>query len=89
MRNFSENISISATPVEIWAVLADIGYICLLNPGVADSKQTSSGKVRVGETRYCDLNGRNFLNEEVVLFEPCHRMTIRIADTNLSTTVYY
>ncbi len=83
MSEFKESITISASPEEVWAVLADIGSISVWNPGVQLSEQTSPGDVGVGATRRCELGGKNYLDEEVVLFEPHHRMTIRIKDTNL------
>ena len=47
------------------------------------SEQTSLGDVDVGATRHCKLGGKNYLDEEVVVFEPGRQMTIRITDTNL------
>lgn len=83
MSAFIETIQISAAPEVVWSALADIGNISEWNPGVKSSKQTSSGAVAVGATRHCDLGGKNYLNEELVAFEPCRRMTLRITDTNL------
>ena len=83
MSEFIESITISASPEEVWAVLADIGSISVWNPGVQFSELTTPGDVGVGATRRCELGGKNYLDEEVVLFEPHHRMTIRIKDTNL------
>jgi len=83
MSEFTESIQISAQPEVVWAALADIGNISEWNPGVKHSEQTSTGEVNVGATRRCDLGGRNYLDEEVVVFEPHRNMTIRITDTNL------
>lgn len=83
MSEFAESIDISASPEAVWSALADIGRIGEWNPGVFRSEQTSSGDVGVGATRHCDLGGKNYLDEEVTLFEPYQRMTIRISDTNL------
>ncbi len=83
MSEFQENISISALPKEVWAVLADIGSIADWNPGVKHSEQTSTGEVGVGATRLCELGGKNYLDEKVIAFEPYHQITIRITDTNL------
>ncbi len=83
MSEFQENITISASPEQVWAVLADIGNIAEWNPGVEHSQQTSTGDVAVGATRRCELGGKNYLDEEVVLFEPYRRMTICVTDSNL------
>ncbi|MGB0909129.1 MAG: SRPBCC family protein [Nitrospirales bacterium] len=83
MSEFTEHITISASQERVWAVLADIGRIADWNPGVKHSQQTSVGDVAEGATRRCELGGKNYLDEEVVLFEPYHRMTIRITDSNL------
>ena len=83
MSGFTEDIEISASPEQVWSVLADIGSIYQWNPGVEYSEQTNSGDVGVGATRYCKLGGKNYLNEEVTFFDPNRRLTIRITDTNL------
>ncbi len=83
MSTFKESITIDALSRDVWEVLADIGSIALWNPGVEHSKQTSEGDVAVGATRRCELGGKNFLNEEIVLFEPYRQMTICITDSNL------
>ncbi len=83
MSEFTESIRISASPEQVWAVLADIGSICEWNPGVKRSEQTSPGDVGFGATRRCELGGKNYLDEEVVVFDPNRRITIRITDTNL------
>ncbi len=83
MSQFTESIEISASPEQVWDILADIGSICEWNPGVEQSEQTNPGDVGVGATRRCELGGKNYLNEEVVVFDPPRRLTIRITDTNL------
>ncbi|MFB3091506.1 MAG: SRPBCC family protein [Gammaproteobacteria bacterium] len=83
MSEFEEIIAIEASPEKVWVVLADIGNIYLWNPGIVHSEQTSSGTVGVGSCRRCVLGYKNYLDEEVVVFEPSRQMTIRITDTNL------
>ena len=70
MSQFTESIEISASPDQVWDFLADIGSICEWNPGVEHSEQTNPGDVGVGATRRCELGGKNYLNEEVVVFDP-------------------
>ena len=83
MTEFSENIIIDAPQEQVWATLADIGSIHIWNPGVVYSRQTTPGEVGLGACRRCEFGGRNYLDEEIVAFEPNVRMTIRITDTNL------
>ena len=83
MGEFEEQIIVSASPDKVWDVLADIRNIYLWNPGVVRSRLTTHGKVRVGTCRLCDLEGKNYLDEEVIEFEKPHRLTMRINDTNL------
>jgi hypothetical protein len=83
MSEFKESIAISALPEQVWEVLADIGSISVWNPSVEHSEKTSAGDVGEGATRRCELGGKNYLDEKVVLFEPHRRLTIRITDTNL------
>jgi len=80
---FTETVRIDASTAEVWAALADIGSISSWNPGVKGSHQTSSGDVASGSSRRCELGGRNYLDEEVVLFEPPAKITFRITETNL------
>lgn len=83
MSTFSEQIMIRAPREAVWAALADIGKIHEWNPGVRDSRRTSEQAEGVGATRYCDLGGRNYLDESVVVWEPNERLTMRIDRTNL------
>ena len=83
MTEFTEIVRIDASPAEVWAALADIGSISSWNPGVTDSHQTSSGDVATGSSRRCKLSARQYLDEEVVLFEPPSEITFRITETNL------
>jgi len=83
MSEFSETIRIDAPVAEVWAVLADIGTISDWNPGVKESRQTTGGEVANGSCRHCDLGGKNYLDEEVVSFEPYSKITFRITGTNL------
>jgi len=81
--NFTETILIDAPAAEVWTALADIGAISAWNPGVKQSHQTTRGDAALGSCRRCELGGKNYLEEEVVLFEPTARITFRITDTNL------
>ncbi|MDX1531436.1 MAG: SRPBCC family protein [Rhodothermales bacterium] len=83
MGTFRESILIEAPREAVWAALADIGEIHRWNPGVHDSRRTSEQAEGVGATRYCDLGGRNYLDEEVVAWDPPERLTMRVVETNL------
>ncbi|MEM8858393.1 MAG: SRPBCC family protein [Chloroflexota bacterium] len=83
MNRFATDIIIHAPIEKVWEALADIGTISEWNPGVVDSHITSQGKIGLGSTRYCDLGGKNFLDEEVVTWKPNEQLTMRITDTNM------
>lgn len=83
MSVFKETILIDAPIDSVWSTLADIGSIAVWNPGVKHSIQTSPGEVEKGSTRHCDLGGRNYLDEEVITFQPPHKLTISITKTNM------
>ena len=44
---------------------------------------STSGEVTKGACRHCNLGGKNYLEEEVVSFQPPTDITFRITDTNL------
>lgn len=83
MASFTEQISIAARPDKVWQLLSDIGNIYQWNPGVDDSYVTSDQSSGAGASRRCELKGKNYLDEEVVRWEPCEKLTMRITETNL------
>ncbi len=83
MSEFAETVRIHTPQQTVWDVLADIGSISIWNPGVVSSTQTSAGEVELGATRYCDLGGRNYLDEEVVTYNAPDAITFRITGTNM------
>ncbi|WP_136442233.1 SRPBCC family protein [Pacificoceanicola onchidii] len=82
MTTFTETIEIDAPVHQVWAILADVGSIASWNPGLIGSKATND-VVGVGATRYCDIDGRQNLDEEVVKFEPKRSITFRITRSTL------
>ncbi len=82
MTTFTETIEIDAPVNQVWATLADVGSIADWNPGLIGSKATND-IVGVGATRFCDIDGRQNLDEEVVLFEPERSITFRITRSTL------
>ncbi len=64
-------------------MLGDIGRIADWNPGIRESYVTSEDNSGLGATRFCDQGGKNYLNEEVVQWEDCRKLTMRIVDSNL------
>jgi len=83
MANFFTDIEIQAPVEQVWEILSDVGTISRWNPGIVDSYNTSDEIGGLGATRYCDLGGKNYLNEEVVDWERCERLTMRIVGTNM------
>ena len=80
---FTEHITISASKEAVWKVLADIGAIHEWNPGVSNSRATTSGEIGLGSGRRCELGGKNYLDEKVVEWNPGTSLTMRIVDTNM------
>jgi uncharacterized protein YndB with AHSA1/START domain len=83
MHTFTVTVRIEAPPAAVWTALADIGTISEWNPGVIESALTSERASGVGATRYCDLGGRNYLEESVETWEENRTLTMRIDRTNL------
>ena len=83
MGSFAADTMIDAPVEKVWEALADIGGIDEWNPGVVQSHATSEKTGGVGATRFCDLGGENYLDEEVVAWDPGERLTMRIVGTNM------
>ena len=83
MGSFATETKIKAPVAEVWQTLADIGDIYQWNPGVEASHTTSEQCEGLGATRFCDLGGKNYLDEEVVTWQPNEKLTMRITGTNL------
>ena len=83
MSQFSTDIIINASREEVWSVLSDIGTIAQWNPGIKESYATSEQPDGPGATRFCDLGGKNYLNEEVVQWKYCEKLTLRIIESNM------
>ncbi len=83
MTKFTTDINIEAPVEKVWDVLADVGTISEWNPGVRESYSTSDDPSGLGATRFCDLGGKNFVNEQVVQWEDCRQLTMRIVDSNM------
>ncbi len=83
MGTFTTSITINAPVADVWTALAAVGDIYLWNPGVRASHTTSEQTDGLGSTRYCDLGGGNFLDEQVVHWQPKEALTMRVTGTNL------
>ena len=83
MGSFATETRIEAPVDEVWRALGEIGDIYRWNPGVRASHTTSEEEAGLGVTRYCDLGGKNYLDEEVVAWQPNEKLTMRITGTNL------
>ena len=83
MGSFATETKIAAPVNEVWQALGEIGDIYRWNPGVQASHTTSEEGEGLGATRYCDLGGKNYLDEEVVVWQPNEKLTMRITGTNL------
>ena len=83
MGSFATETTIDAPVTAVWQALSAIGEIYQWNPGVRASHTTSEQTEGVGTTRFCDLGGKNYLDEAVVLWQPNEKLTMRITGTNL------
>ncbi len=83
MAGFTRKITIKAPVARVWEVLGDIGSISRWNPGVVRSHVTTVKEIGIGAGRYCDLGGKNYLDEQVVDWEPGKALTMRVIGTNL------
>ncbi|WP_420627464.1 SRPBCC family protein [Candidatus Leptofilum sp.] len=83
MGSFATETTIDAPVTAVWQALSNIGEIHQWNPGVCASHTTSEQTEGVGATRFCDLGGKNYLDEAVVLWQPNEKLTMRITGTNL------
>ena len=82
MTTFTETIQIHVGAERVWDTLADIGTIADWNPGLIGSHATNT-VTGLGATRYCDIDGKQNLDEEIVHFEPNRAITFRITRTTL------
>ena len=83
MGTFAAETRIEAPVGEVWQALGEIGDIYRWNPGVRASHTTSEEGEGLGATRYCDLGDKNYLDEEVVAWQPNEKLTMRITGTNM------
>jgi len=83
MATFTREITINAPVVRVWEALGDIGSISRWNPGVVRSYVTTDKTRGMGAGRYCNLGGKNYLDEKVVEWEPGEALTMRVIGTNL------
>ncbi len=83
MAGFTREIKVNAPIEQVWEALDDIGSISRWNPGVVRSHVTTDKTRGVGAGRYCDLGGKNYLDEQVVEWEPGKALTMRVIGTNL------
>ncbi len=82
MTTFTETIEIAAPAADVWSILADVGSIAEWNPSLFGSNATNEA-TGLGATRFCNIDGRQNLDEEVVHFEPENAITFRIIRSTL------
>jgi len=83
MSGFTREITINAPVEQVWEALGDIGSISRWNPGVVRSYVTTVKTKGMGAGRFCNLGGKNYLDEQVVEWEPGKALTMRVIGTNL------
>lgn len=77
---------VAASVDEVWASWDKFGEIARFHPGIKASRLLAgSSHSGIGARRQCDLshNGRQFVREEIVAYEPPHRMVIDIYEATV------
>lgn len=67
MTRLQHEVSINASPSQVWQALADFGNISVYNPGIPKSYLTSAQSVGIGATRHCDLSQPGMALEERII----------------------
>lgn len=75
MQTIEQEVYIDATPEAVWAVLGDLGSFADWSPVVRSV--THDGRDGVGATRTCRVSPMGRLDEEVVEWDPGHRVALR------------
>ncbi len=77
---------VNASVARVWASWDDFANIADFNPGVSSSRLLSeqSAPTAQGARRECELaDGKNWLREKVVQYEPQSRMKIEVYESSL------
>jgi uncharacterized membrane protein len=77
---------VDASIAEVWASWDDYGNIDRFNPSITRSYLVTDDTqpTRVGSKRHCDLaDGKNWLREEVIAYEPKQSLKIDIYDGSM------
>jgi ligand-binding SRPBCC domain-containing protein len=85
MTTLDNHIDITATPLEVWAVVADLGRLADYDPVVITSTVVGEQQEGLGARRRCNARQGRFFVEEVTVWEPPHRLQFTIVECNLPT----
>ncbi|WP_299603334.1 SRPBCC family protein [uncultured Tateyamaria sp.] len=71
---------------QVWASWDDFGAVARFHPGIKASRlMDGSAQSGIGASRQCDLsaNGKQFVREKIVSYDPPHRMVIDIFEATV------
>ena len=76
MTRIQTEITIDASPEEVWAVISDMGAIQVYHPGVRKSYYSTEQREGVGATRICEFGGGRSMEERAVGWHENERLTV-------------
>ncbi len=86
MKKVTVKETINASVDQVWASRDDFSAVARVHPGIKASRLLD-GSVQsgVGASRQCDLsaNGKKFVREKIVTYDPPHRMVIDILEATV------
>ena len=86
MKTVTVKETVDAPVDQAWASWDDFGAVARFHPGIKASRLLAgSVESGVGASRQCDLsaNGKQFVREKIVTYDPPHRMVIDIYEATV------
>lgn len=83
MAKLYNQITIDASPEQVWSVLANIEELEKYDPVVARSSAISENKSGIGAMRRCDVRPKGFFKEKVVQWQPYDALAFELIECTL------
>ena len=86
MKKVTVTETVDAPVDQVWASWDDFGAVARFHPGIKASRLLDgSAQSGPGASRQCDLsaNGKQFVREKIVTYDPPHRMVIDIFEATV------
>jgi len=86
MKSVTVEAIVDASVDKVWASWDDFGRVARFHPGIKASRLLAgSSPSGMGARRQCDLsgNGKQFVREKIVAYDPPNRMVIDIYETTV------